>query len=87
MSITGDVNSVVKDLSKIKQIVSISITVGSCDLLCSAIFRDLEELLKVIALIKKDMEVKSVLMAQEIEVFNQDTHLPLNLVSQLVCNN
>jgi DNA-binding Lrp family transcriptional regulator len=64
---------IAKELFKIKQMISISITIYNFDFVCTAIFIDNNELYQIISSVKKISGVKEVLVAQEINNLKANT--------------
>jgi hypothetical protein len=58
--------SIAEDISRISQVISVSLTIGNYDLVCSVFYRDSEELLDILGSIKKIKDIIKVLFAEEI---------------------
>ena len=79
-----DHTSITKELFKIKQITSISITIYNFDFVCTAIFIDNNELYQVISSVKKISGVKEVFIAQEINNLKANTDSNIQHLSPFI---
>ncbi|MGN6351529.1 MAG: hypothetical protein ACTHL3_08715 [Candidatus Nitrosocosmicus sp.] len=77
-------SSIVSDLLKIKQLLSVSVTLYNFDLVCIVVFKNEIELYEIISVTKKTPGIKKVLIAKELSVYESNIDTKIEYISPIL---